>query len=249
MWELFRASAAGGTAEKLATAPLPVSVTRVNWSVNNSLIAFTGLSGGTALPWIIKADGSGAHPVAMAPGLSDQILYPSWYPDGERLAIVDARDLVIKRIDLLGRAAVPVTDRAEVLAGMPRVSPDGRWIAFAGQQNNGQPYQQAQNVVWLVSDAGVLKALEPNPVQGREPAWSPDGKHLAFVSNRASDNGRYAIFIINRDGSGLVQVTNDTLNAQYPGWSPDGRQIVFSGIVPGTDKNRGIAIIDLPKIR
>jgi Tol biopolymer transport system component len=84
---------------------------------------------------------------------------------------------------------------------MPSVSPDGRWVAFAGQKNDGQSYDQEENVIWLLSDSGTLKTLEPNPVQGRAPVWSPDGTHIAFESDRGSPDGHYAIFVIGRDGT------------------------------------------------
>ena len=49
-----------------------------------------------------------------------------------------------------------------------------------------------------------------------------------FESDRGSPNGLYAVFIINRDGSGLIQVTDYALNANHPVFSPDGRRLVFA---------------------
>jgi Tol biopolymer transport system component len=63
--------------------------------------------------------------------------HPSWYPDGERIAVKDAATYSIKRIDLPKGLVTTMTDPARVYAGMPSVSPDGKWIAFAGQQNRG----------------------------------------------------------------------------------------------------------------
>jgi Tol biopolymer transport system component len=173
------------------------------------------------------------------------MFYPSWYPDGKQLAVMDAHDEVIKRIDLESGAVKTMTDRARVLAGMPSVSTDGKWIAFAGQANTGQAYEQTKNVIWLVSDTGVLHTLETPPLQGRAPSWSPDQQRLAFESNRGSPNQSYAIFIINRDGSGLMRVTDYAMNANHPMWSPDGRQLVFSARHANAP-SLAIAIIDSP---
>ncbi len=59
-----------------------------------------------------------------------------------------------------------------------------------------------------------------------EPAWSPTADQIAFVSN---DSGNDEIWIINRDGSGALQLTSDTYGwwDKHPSFSPDGSQIVF----------------------
>jgi Tol biopolymer transport system component len=158
---------------------------------------------------------------------------------------MDGAALVTKRIDLAGGAAGVVTDHTRVLTGMSSVSPDGQWIVFAGQANKGQPYDQSQNVLWLISATGELRTLEANPQQGRAPTWSPDGRRVTFESNRGSPDDRYAIFMINADGTGLVQVTDYALNADHSVWSADGRHMTFSAHNPIT-KMDGIAIIDLP---
>jgi Tol biopolymer transport system component len=129
---------------------------------------------------------------------------------------------------------------------MPSVSPDGKWIAFAGQKNTGQKYDQTKNSIWLVDDSGIARTVESTPGQGRAPTWSPDGKILAFESTRASLIGQYAIFLINRDGTGLIQVTDPALNADHPVWSPDGRRLAFSARASLWAKGRSIAVIDVP---
>jgi Tol biopolymer transport system component len=237
-------SVARGQPRPFSVAPLPVAATRANWSRQNNQIAFTGIANGRNQVWLIDGDGSKPRAVT-ATGLSDQVFYPSWYPDGSQLAVMDARDLVIKKIDLGGATAVPITQHAQVMTGMPSVSPDGKWIAFAGQENHGQPYDQTKNSIWLVEETGVARRLEATPAQGRAPAGSPDGRRIAFESNRGSVLGWCEVFLINRDGTGLAQVTNSSLNADHPVWSPDGRELAISARPSRLQKERGIAIIDL----
>jgi len=88
-WELFVIPSSGGQARRLSAARLPVSANRPNWSAKSNLIAFTGESAdGGASVWLITADGT--QPRQLAPsGLSNKVFYPSWYPDGNRLAVVD----------------------------------------------------------------------------------------------------------------------------------------------------------------
>jgi Tol biopolymer transport system component len=60
------------------------------------------------------------------------MFYPSWFPSGEQVAAMDARDMVIKKIDLSTGVVVTITDSRQVFTGMPSVSPDGKSIAFCG---------------------------------------------------------------------------------------------------------------------
>jgi Tol biopolymer transport system component len=60
--------------------------------------------------------------------------------------------------------------------------------------------------------------------EGTEPAWSPDGRQLAFV--RLS-GGRAHLFTVKADGTHAVQITEGPSDDEAPSWSPDGTRIVF----------------------
>jgi Tol biopolymer transport system component len=246
-WELYLVPAAGGAAVELAASPLPVAATRANWSRQRNVIAFTGTSAnGKSKVWLINPDGSSAHELEIA-GLSGNVFYPSWYPDGEQIAVMDAASYSIKRIELRKGVVTTMTDPARVYTGMPSVSPDGKWIAFAGQQSRGQPYDQTKNLIWLAGGGGEPRTVESKANQGRAPTWSPSGERLLFESNRASSQGLYAVFVINRDGTGITQLTDPALNADHPVWSPDGAHVAFSAH-DGTQlgAGRSIGVIDWP---
>ena len=55
-------------------------------------------------------------------------------------------------------------------------------------------------------------------------AFSPDGKRIAFVSER---DGNLELYVMNRDGSGLVRLTKEFALDDHPTWSPDGKRIAF----------------------
>ena len=58
-----------------------------------------------------------------------------------------------------------------------------------------------------------------------EPAWSPDGRRIAFVSRR---NGRWHIYVMRPNGTGVRRLTDSAAEDDSPTWSPDGRRIAFS---------------------
>ena len=76
--------------------------------------------------------------------------------------------------------------------------------------------QEVSGGVICLTDVGVGDAF---------PTWSPDGTKIAFGSN---SDGNYEIYVMNADGSGQTNLTNNSANDWYPSWSPDGTQITFS---------------------
>lgn len=68
-------------------------------------------------------------------------------------------------------------------------------------------------------------AQVPNTAGASSPVWSPDGTRIAFESLGGS--GDYEIYVVNADGTGLTQLTNNTVNDNEPTWSPDGTKIAF----------------------
>ena len=81
--------------------------------------------------------------------------------------------------------------------------------------------------------ADVRPPVEPTPVSrviDYEPAWSPDGQQLAFISNR---NGPLKVFAMRADGSQPRQLTRGTDEDDAPAWSPDGKHLAFVSIHEG----------------
>ena len=73
------------------------------------------------------------------------------------------------------------------------------------------------------ADGSGQRKLTRNPARDGGPAWSPDGRRIAFASER---NGTFEIYVMNADGSGQRSLTGAS-PAFGPEWSPDGRKIVF----------------------
>jgi tricorn protease len=97
------------------------------------------------------------------------------------------------------------------------LSPSGRWAAF-----------EARGELFTVpAEKGEIRNLTATPgIREMVPAWSPDGKQIAYLSDRT---GEYEIWVRPSDGSGAErQVTRNADSWRYPPlWSPDGKKLAF----------------------
>lgn len=93
------------------------------------------------------------------------------------------------------------------------VSPDGKSIIF----------DMLGDIYLLPISGGEAKPLLKDNAWNIQPKFSPDGKQVAFISDR---NGAYNLWIMNADGTNLHQITKEPNNAVHnPYWSPDGNYI------------------------
>jgi Tol biopolymer transport system component len=123
----------------------------------------------------------------------------------------------------------------------PVWSPDGKSYAFSGAPGTifSEWFEffrfgfrltfydvKARDIYVVDIVTGQMDRITDRQEDESQPAWSPDGQKLAFVSIEKDDNPE--IFIINRDGTNLTQVTNSLAQDIYPTWSPDGTMLAFA---------------------
>jgi TolB protein len=91
--------------------------------------------------------------------------------------------------------------------------------------------ERNQEIVSIRPDGTKMKVLTDHPHMDASPAWSPDGRRIAF-SRWFDRNEGAAIFVMAADGSGLRQVTGRSpLHYDlHPTWSPDGEKLAFSRV-------------------
>jgi dipeptidyl aminopeptidase/acylaminoacyl peptidase len=113
----------------------------------------------------------------------------------------------------------------------PRVSPDGRTIAYEvwSIDEGSNRYRAA---IWLVAADGSSppRQLTAGVKRDERPRWSPDGSHIAFVSDREKDEGQ--LYVIAVAGGEPRKLTDVKASVEDLAWSPDGGAIVFESRVP-----------------
>jgi serine/threonine protein kinase/Tol biopolymer transport system component len=108
----------------------------------------------------------------------------------------------------------------------PDLSPDGRMVVFNRTVDNQE--------VWMAEIArGVLRRFTFDPGSDQVPAWSADGKSIAFSSNRKN---AYDLYQKPSSGPGTEQLLLQTPENKFPmGYSPDGRHLLFRVTSPSTN--------------
>jgi Tol biopolymer transport system component len=113
----------------------------------------------------------------------------------------------------------------------PEPSPDDRRIAFESNRDGN-------NEIYVIDiESGIQINLTKNEANDYSPTWSPDGKYIAFVSDREAilldaNRGLWTnnIYVMEADGSNPRRLTNDNTTNTYGGlsWSPDGQKLALS---------------------
>jgi WD40 repeat protein len=102
----------------------------------------------------------------------------------------------------------------------------GNWLAFSATRNgNGDIYLLNIDAALAGPDPVAVTRLTTDPASDFDSTWSPDGKQIAFRSQR---DGNDEIYVMNADGTCQRNLTNDPINDWSPAWSPDGTHIAFA---------------------
>lgn len=211
------------------------------WSPDGSRIVFVRARGNDSDVWVADADGTDARRLAgSARGARD--LYPRYSPDGKLIVFASDRgareaDLYVMRSDGTRLRRLTAGPRW-VEDTQPSFSPDGRHVVFT---SNRPGFFNHEIYRVRVRDGGGLTRLtrwgsgeDGAPGDDVSPSYSPDGKRIAFVSDRG---GGYAVWTMDASGRGLREVARHRgYNVVFPRFTSDGRSLVYTafGTAPGT---------------
>jgi len=176
------------------------------WSPDGRSIAYH--SGGAI--WVMRDDGTGVVRITQGPG----DFGPAWSPSGDRIAFANGDAIYTVRPDGTGRALFarhampPGTYDPMPYLGLAW-SPDGERIAAS---IGGSIWIEDGQSEYDLTDAGG--ALYTQRV-----TWSPDGHRLAFASYGGNLDDHGDIFVIDADGSGLIDILPGTSHDLSPAWS------------------------------
>lgn len=235
------------------------------WTPDGRFIVFASERDGNAEVYRMRADGSDLVNLTRHPGADG---HPKVSPDGRLIYFNSNRSSdpatfssgtmdrehnhEIYTMTLDGGDVRRVTDLPD-WDTYPTVSPDGRQLLWRRIAPTGGKSESGRNseVFWMDLETGEQKNLTANQAYDGWPAWSPDGKRIAFASNRANaEFEAFDIFVAAADGSNPVRVSfGDGIEGRgswtKPSFSADGKRILCTRSV-GTSVDIFVISLNAP---
>ncbi len=184
-----------------------------NWlpafSPDGTRVAFTSNRDGNPEIYVMNRDGSEVRRLTDHPSIDST---PTWSPTGSQIAFTsDRTGLGSPQIYVIGVDGTGIRRISfESYADRPTWSPPPyNEIAFSSRTGPGH------DIKILNIASGETRQITFGEGTNESPAWSPNGRHLAFSSTRA---GRVQVFTVDRDGRNVRQITRDG-NNWTPNWS------------------------------
>ncbi len=196
-----------------------------HWSPDNQFIVLSAKTGyrscgtGECAVWdIVKVKADGTQIENLTNGYSGDDSNPTYSPNGQKIAFIanlggTSGDLVIMDQNGSNKFPTSVSD-----ANFSEWSPLGDKIIYCAS------YVTCTTLMLYDVNSNTSNQLLVGEFGGAM-GWSPNGQQIAFSMKV---NGKFQIYLINVDGTGLQRITNNTSNDVSPSWSPDGNWIVFT---------------------
>jgi len=162
---------------------------------------------------VTNSDGS-ANRQLLGPG---SYYRPVWSPNGTRIALTCDGNLCLMNQDGSGLVSLNQT-------GSPATwSPSGTRLLFNDNVRSGDP----EVYVVGVDGSGLVRLTNSHLEQDSAGSWSPDGKHIAYVTKDSAGKSPN-LFVIDPDGSNRIRVNPDLGYGSSASWSPDSKRLAFA---------------------
>ena len=232
-WEIYLMNPDGSQQERLtrndALDHSPV------WSPTGEQILFTSDRDGFKDLYVMNADGSRVRRVFRKSAVR---IEPTWSPDGERIAFHAETPRWSIQTATINGGDVKQVASAEWHGGNPSWSANGKEMAFVGDAGGTH-----RIFIVKLGSGDVRTFLRKESPRMSTPSWSPKGDKLAFSWSKWGLRNKSAIFVANRDGSSLRQISERVPLAYYPAWSPNADKIVY--VEEAVERDRQIAVVDV----
>ncbi|GAC1622946.1 MAG: S9 family peptidase [Candidatus Acidiferrum sp.] len=209
-----------------------VSSSHARWSPDGKWIAFLSeRNEGKTQVWLLNRLGGEAQRLTKTPQSVDDF---SWSPDNHRLVLV-LRD---PSPDELETAAKEKNKDTEEPSEKEKKKTQKPWVIdrlHFKEDKVGYLDRRRTHLYTLDLTSKILTQITSGDFDDSDPAWAPDGKQLAFASNRSKPdpdaNYNSDIWVVSADntdkGAHLIQVTSNPGEEREPSWSPDGKWITY----------------------
>jgi dipeptidyl aminopeptidase/acylaminoacyl peptidase len=115
--------------------------------------------------------------------------------------------------------------KIEVVADV-RISPNGEYILYSKQRIDPETEKKFSNLWVMPAGGGKAKEITPGNHKNYQPRWSPDGKRIAWLSDRKNPEKPAQIHVMKTAGSKLKRITNIDGQITSLSWSPDGKKLL-----------------------
>ena len=227
LWQVWLAHS--GSFHKNEITASQVDLRSPSWSPDGAVLAYATAGGNL----FIQEENKGPEQLDL---LTVQNSEPAWSPDGSKIVYTSYTNPRAYQSELWTIVVKPdgKTQKHEKIN-----IPEGL-VAFPTWHEGMLTYSRleevrltsvVENICSYDFKTGREKILISDGFDNIHPSWSPDGRVLAFASNKS---GNFDIWLWNPAADSYEQITDDPAMDRYPSWSPDGGSIAFTSSRTGT---------------